>query len=410
MPKKMHTRTREWSKIQVPWYFDGYLFGTRESHQEGVYSFSGSQVTNSEGHLWPPRKGEGLGDRGGPFWTTKQEIENPNKIVEFSFKATGNDWNYKNKSLVLPLNPATVGFPPSSESSDTVLDKWGATQVARSEPTNSAADASTFLAELYRDGIPSLIGHTLWSGLTKRALRSTADEYLNVAFGWLPMLKDITKFSESIRHANQVLDQYERDSGKLVRRHRRVPSEKVASNSTVVSNVKMFKPGVVYSEFLGPSGDVLRSRETERERSFAGAFTYYLPSDYDSRRNLRDLASKADKLFGLNLSPEAIWEATPWSWAVDWFSNTQDVIHNVTAFGNHGLVMPYGYVTERISVTDTYIHTGKYFTSSYEVKPLILRTISQKRRQANPFGFGLTWEGLSSFQKSILLALGISKH
>jgi hypothetical protein len=148
-----------------------------------------------------------------------------------------------------------------------------------------------------------------------------------------------------------------------------------------------------------------------QERWFSGAFTYYLPTGYDSRVALAKLARQAQYLLGANLSPDVLWELTPWSWAVDWFANAGDVIHNISRFASGGLVMPYGYMMEHTIITDTYRFVGNTgFSSPFDkLPPTVLVTETKKRVKANPFGFGVSWNSLSGFQYSILAALGLSK-
>jgi len=43
------------------------------------------------------------------------------------------------------------------------------------------------------------------------------------------------------------------------------------------------------------------------------------------------------------------------------------------------------------------------------VPMLFLETNSKKRRGANPFGFGLTWSGLTATQQAIAAALGLTR-
>jgi hypothetical protein len=264
-----------------------------------------------------------------------------------------------------------------------------------------------------KDGLPSLVGSAVWANRTEAA-RAAGSEYLNVQFGWLPIVSDILKLGEAVRKADKVLKQYERDSGRVVRRKYYFPSTSDTVETVLSTTERAMLGGTKLGGGLltsGAAGSVVRRRETRRERWFSGAFTYHLPSDYDSRKALADIASKADKLFGIEPTPELIWNLTPWSWAADWFANTGDVIHNLQLFKTGGLVMPYGYMMEKSIVTDTYTITRSGLVDPKAgSEPLVLQTIAKKRVQANPFGFGLTWNGLSSFQASILAALGISRR
>jgi len=72
--------------------------------------------------------------------------------------------------------------------------------------------------------------------------------------------------------------------------------------------------------------------------------------------------------------------------------------------------MRYGYIMETSTVTDIYTNEGSgLFGQKLVLPPFKVETITKKRYGANPFGFGVVWNGLSPFQLSILAALGISK-
>jgi hypothetical protein len=118
----------------------------------------------------------------------------------------------------------------------------------------------------------------------------------------------------------------------------------------------------------------------------------------------------ADRLLGITPTPDRIWELTPWSWFVDWFTNTGDILSNVRAFLLDGLVMQYGYMMKEVKVTRVISLDGGTTSSGSSVScsSTIEHTV-QQRREANPFGFGLTWDGLSPYQISILGALGLTR-
>jgi hypothetical protein len=283
----------------------------------------------------------------------------------------------------------------------------GATAISRCKPTNSPADAFTFLAELYKDKIPHLIGSSIWKAKTGEMLKASADDYLNIQFGWQPILNDIKDFLGAVYHADRVLTQFERDAGKVVRRRYRFPSNKETSEETL-------NPGAVpfgYTGYpTGPFGKIVRHTTVVTDIWFSGAFTYHLPSGYDSRNKLESFARKAEFLLGTDLSPEKIWKIAPWSWAVDWFANTGDVLSNITDFASGSLVMRYGYVMGTKVVTDIYTNEGSgLFGQVVVMPPFKVESTTKRRLAANPFGFGVVWGDLSPFQLSILAALGITK-
>ena len=120
-------------------------------------------------------------------------------------------------------------------------------------------------------------------------------------------------------------------------------------------------------------------------------------------------ATRASVLLGIELTPEVLWNLTPWSWAADWFANMGDVLSNVSDFANDGLVMHYGYMMETSHVTHTYDLHGHGLNGVESPLTLTFENIQKQRIKASPFGFGLTWESFTPRQLAILAALGISR-
>lgn len=377
---------------------------------------NGKQVTVSRGNPFKQSlKSASKGDVGSDFFTSLDELE---PVRHNSFQQTklersdGSKVTYEYKGPVLPFPPSAYG--PSStptHSSHDELDEYGATAVAQCKPTNSVADAATLLGELFHDGIPSLPGVQTWQGRADRA-KSAGSEYLNTEFGWLPLVSDVRKLSSAVQNASNVLKQYERDAGKVVRRQYRFPME-IEKGSLELGRGYPYGPVNPVWRSDTPSGGAMRRlrQETERHRWFSGAFTYHLPHGYDSRDKMDKYALYADKVLGLNLDPNVLWELAPWSWAVDWFSNAGDVISNITDYVSDGLVMQYGYVME--TTITKYIYSMDSLNLEGGGKAIVSdvtwTTTVKQRRKANPFGFGVNWEDLSLRQNAILAALGLSR-
>lgn len=386
----------------------------------------GRQITVSEGHLWPPRKGT-LTDAGGEFHTSKTYVEVDTRVynltrpkwryfVEYAFDGSILYERFRsviNQTPLLPINPsvdlASDPFPESAESSENDLMEKGATAVARCKPTNTGAELATFLGETIKDGLPAIVGAKTWKEKTLNA-RNAGSEYLNVEFGIKPMIADIRKLANTMIHAEKVMSQYERDSGRVVRRQYRFPSQTVSREETIAFDRTPL--GYLSSEVLegATKSRVLRTTEVLRKTWFSGAFTYHLPSGYDSRKGMRRAALFAQEILGLELTPEVIWELTPWSWAIDWFTNAGDVLSNISDALADGLVMRYGYIMEHTVHRVTYTLPDFVFSySNVKVPPLSFVSETKVRKRANPFGFGITWEGLSPRQIAILVALGITR-
>jgi len=314
-------------------------------------------------------------------------------------------------------------FPPPKSSTDAELDALGATAIANCKPTNSRANVGVALGELVREGIPKITvagwhnrARNLQTGKHVQPEHVVSDNYLAYQFGLKPLADEIGVFAAEVIRADQLLRQYEKDAGKVVRRRFTFPPKTETTVSTAYGSIDPYV-GWPQAGSLNPSissdqhSELQVVREFSQKRWFSGAFTYYLPIWYDARNEMSRKALLSKEILGVDLDLETIWNLTPWSWAVDWFSNAGDVISNINSMLEDGLIMRYGYMMEHTIVKDTYTraYSNQYLGSGGYDSSVSFVVETKIRRRANPFGFGLSWDGLSSFQKSIIAALGISK-
>jgi len=149
------------------------------------------------------------------------------------------------------------------------------------------------------------------------------------------------------------------------------------------------------------------------ERWFRGAFRYYIPTGPTLLDKFSGWMSQADHLLGVKLTPEVLWNIGPWSWAVDWFTNTGDIMKNISNLGKDGLVMQYGYSMATRSYIRKYEATfntrGIYDPPLYRTTTRETSLVIKQRRPATPYGFGTNLSTLSPKQIAIMTALGLSK-
>jgi len=275
---------------------------------------------------------------------------------------------------------------------------------------------STALGELYRDGIPRRPSIRTWKSRTDIA-RDAGDNYLNAEFGWRPLINDITNFGNAVRQSGSILNQYRRDEGRVVRRRY------TFSDITTVSPIQTLSTNQLpdTGSWVGPNtpdldfsgvitgGTWTKQSKTVRKRWFSGAFMYGSPSGFIPD-GLDQTVAEADKLFGISLTPDVLYNLTPWSWAIDWFTNTGDVLSTLSDMITQGLVVLYGYMMEHTIAVDTYTLSGMVYNNhTYPSCSAEVVTETKKRIKASPFGFGITWDGFSPFQIAILAALGITR-
>lgn len=443
--EKQDAVSKQWSNNVSPVSFTG----------------GGTQITESDGNPWPPPKGSPLSDRGSEFFSQKTEWVSPKlpytvvNYVEPGFATklrTRGNLFIANPFVVNPSGsptsydgvakrPLEVAFPPDLSSSRSALNVKGAIAIASCNPGNPIAQVATALGELFQD-VPKIPGVALWESRLRAiaAAGAVGSEFLNYLFGIKPTLGDMGDFLKGVHSIDRLLTQFERDAGGVVRRGFTFPKERTVTEDVLPTTFSPagtirtprtdsgFDPttGVARNEFTPsygishPAFETLRTRITEREIWFSGAFTYHLPLGYDTHSR-KDRLELMEQLFGASPDISTLWALTPWSWAADWIFDTGSVLKNLQSKVNYGTVLRYGYVMEKTTTTDI-LTAGKRVSLTTKsdvasgipapypaISPVILRRTTKKRIQANPFGFGVSWDGLSTIQQAIVAALGISR-
>lgn len=379
--------------------------------------YPGKQITASEGHPWPPKHGI-QGDLGGPFQTSRVEVWG-SPTVHYSETIT----NPKNGKVSYFRGPAMIHLTPDevrkavdelpAASSDEELSVDGTNAIAYCAPAQPTSEAGTALLEFIKDAKRLVPDPPTWQRLTDLA-KSAGDLFLNAEFGWLPMVADVEDFSKSVANADRILSQYERDMGRNVRRTFDYPIERTVERAEEPFKSKgdmICHPGTSgYTDTTKPFGVVTRTQTTERRKWFSGCFTYGLPSNTTSWGRMRESANSANHLVGTSLTPHVLWELAPWSWAIDWFSNTQEVMDNLSAWTSAGQVLRYGYMMEEVSSELVFqLDRCRLIGFNGPIPPFVIKKITKTRVPAGPFGFGIGWEGLSPTQLLITAALGITR-
>lgn len=367
------------------------------------------ETTQSRGHAWPLAE-HVTTDVGGNFTTSK--VKSLTTYDDQFYYGTGAGWTYYGQEL--PINPKdaiTNALNSVKPSSDLVLAQKGTTAIARCIPTNPVADAATFIGEI-KSGLPKMIGKGLLKSKFKD-YREVGSEYLNIEFGWKPILADLQKFGRAATESEKILNQLTRDSGKNIRRKFTFPDE-VVTETTKTNNRLSYVNGLsLYSGcFRSVGGSSLTVTNTVTTKTwFSGCFTYYVNLGTTLPDKYSRAAAYAKKLGAGGMTPETAWNLAPWSWAVDWEGTTGDVIHNLVAFSQDGLVMRYGYIMQQKTAVRSYTLSSGGRLNRSPVRDLHMTVIaeSKTRRRATPFGFGFDMTALTGRQSAILGALGIAR-
>jgi len=260
------------------------------------------------------------------------------------------------------------------------------------------------LAELVRDR-PGRPGKAI---KRKGAFKPSAyaDEYLNTVFGILPAINDAKDLITAIQNSESILAQYQRDSGKHVRRSYRFPETK----DVTVENLGSFTPQpspLVGIEPWNTTYPLVLETTTTRKLWFSGCFRYTLPGGDTLLDRIRRAQQELNRLYGIKATPDVVYNLLPYSWLADWFGSLGSVIENASNFAISNQVMHYGYIMATTEVTKKYSLIGAGSMGSNLVQEF--GTVVKQRHKATPYGFGLNPQAFTDQQWAILAALGISR-
>ncbi len=394
---------------------NGESFGFAQRNLESTTS----RLWRSEGH--PINRKTGKYESGGPFHVTHSGPYWELGSVADAIGGNSSDTVYSGPVLGVQQNSAAIKAHHDSTVQDmdeASMIKDGATAVSLCAPTNPTANLSTAIAETFREGIPSLPGIQLWRKKTELA-KSAGSEYLNYQFGWNPLVSEVHSVVKAARYHRDIMQNYAHNEGRNIHRRFDFSSENDTWEESINASSAVLPLNSTYLAKVGVTAQIVCKKT--RKRWFEGCFTYGGPSGTDSFGRSLGFGREADAVYGLDLTPDVLWNLTPWSWAVDWFTNAGDVIHNISSFANAGLVMRYGYMMEettstyytrfgdsllRVLLQKSPLKIGTHRAGANSIGQTVVR---KSRCPANPFGFGVGWEGLSPTQLAITAALGITR-
>jgi len=356
-------------------------------------------------------------DIGGNFSSTDNQLSCTHKSIETKTKTGFTTRTYRGPLLANGTGTVlknTSSWPTISPPDPLYLNGLGTQAIKNTIPKPQGADLAVALAELCREGMPNFTDVKDIIDQMRRHKNASpiGKAHLEQQFGWAPILADIRKFAHAVIKGDEMMRQYDRDAGRQIRRRFVFPPEVTTTlvSTTLGATVYPTLPTPMY-ETNGHIGTLTKTRTRRVESWFSGCFMYAVPYNVinDETVFARDVV-RARLLLGIRLDIEVLWNLAPWSWFADWFVNIGQVISNIVAFSNDGLVMRYGYLMYKETIEDTYSHSGVAFyrqPGSGEIRTTFTTTL-KKRVKAHPYGFGVKDADLTPRQISILIALGIT--
>jgi hypothetical protein len=367
-----------------------------------------SLFKKDKGHAWDLRTAEFKGD----LWS-------------FTLDVFGNRYR-----TVINARPRTsiAGSrdPLTFAGTDVELANYGALEYGRTAPTPDQISMSAIIGEL-REGLPALIPAFLGTG-TKRNFKSTlqrqtrrardaGSDYLNVQFGWIPLLNDVRSIATALAVATAAVTGNNLETHR--RRYKPEKDDTITGSSSALSVItREFSDdfetgGTASSVSLGGLGyRTWFSQRHEIEYSFEGEFVR-LP---EGQKDYSSYLVKLDELMRWDITPMDLWQLAPWSWLVDWFFDIGGQLDAWNSATTNRILSLYAYAMRDERLTTTSVISdiaGVSEAYTYQGPRSVFSQVKIRRRQrvkANPFGFTLDpLNQLSAGQLAILGALGLTK-
>lgn len=381
------------SSGQLGTYVDS-VFGT-QSIMGTTYDVSKTMAAGTYGHYgypnFPPER-----DIGGDFVLYGKEHHRA--LISAAVKGTG---AWRNDTYSGIISCSTSHGPPDAGSWSPA--DWGAEAFSKMKPTAPTFSGLNSIYEL--KDLPGMLQQKMVSG----NLKNMSNYWLALQFGWKPLLNDIRKLINFQQEAQRKMEFLLRNNGGLVRR-RIVLFDAVSDEVETTGDAwGLMNPGFVTQFYSGSPS--YKTRAFTRDSVWgSAAFRFWLPS---SPQGVVYKSALRRALFGLTPSPSVIYNMIPWSWLVDWFSNTGYLINNLDAGVADRLAADWFYMMRRKDhVVQTELQIPLYGIDGI---PVVLHgtaeqtSFSKVRLKGSPFGWALSQNDLSPMQLSILGALGLSR-
>jgi len=339
----------------------------------------------------------------------------------------GDVWGSVGAGLV---NPSPYPLVPGESKGPLIVSDANRQAVANryfaaTAPDKNGATIATTLIELLRGDIPSLLRNfqDLMSGL-KSVKNYLGSDFLNITFGWTPLIQE---YANVIRVGMQLERVIYYES---FRRRRQWDGPSVSGSSSDPISISMLSGPYgtqgtfpLTGENLGPGSGF--GFNFTQELRWVASEDYHFTSKYvgmakPGRRanSFTDQVNDVVKRLGLVDDPRLLWDLTPYSWLVDWFTSMGDSIANANVYspvrGKYNVDYAYLTTQQIYSAQGSLIRPASPLNSS--VKSLRISQADSSaisrtrwRNRATPFGFGTQLGSLSASQYAILVALGLAK-
>lgn len=352
--------------------------------------------------------GKGLSrrDLGSDFYTAKSYVEYSHPDYKLDFLPNSQQRLFYSGPVWLTGNTnEALSWPkvPFLPLTDASLFAKGGDAIRATMPERPDTSLLVMLGEL-KHGAPRIVPE-LYRDRT-RFFKSLGSDYLNVEFGWKPFINDLRSELMAVRNHDRILTQFVRNSERPMKRAFTFPEVVTSSTTTRMGSVVSPADYRFFASGGSQGTRTVTSKKSERVW-FRGRYRYFLPDREISR--YRDREAKLNRLLGTRLTPDVLWELTPWSWLIDWVVDIGGFFESLSTIGQDGLLLDYGYLMRTARWEEIHSQAVSFSSGRTELVTETLGNITKLRTHASPYGFGVNFDGLSPKQLAILAALGVSR-
>jgi hypothetical protein len=261
--------------------------------------------------------------------------------------------------------------------------------------------------------------HQVWHALggsqvgKLMAPKNVADHFLNHQFGWVPFLKDLSDFSNVIQNSVEYASRIANENNHWVKRKAILVNDFTSQVIDKGVGLRVIPNNdYVYGLLSGdPTFEI--TKDVLVYATAMGKYKYYRPEfdrDLAGYYSIWAAARREATMLGLRVNPSNIYKATPWTWAIDWFTHFGRNVDRINDILEDSVAFKYLFLMHHRLETYTFSQTLPLKDGG--TRTLVwTRVIECKQRVegASPYGIDLPWRDLSARQLAILGALGITR-
>jgi hypothetical protein len=260
--------------------------------------------------------------------------------------------------------------------------------------------------------------------IAEMAPKDAANHFLNHNFGWVPFIKDLTAFIDNAIYFDKKIRKISDSNGRWIKRRVILVGDREAANGMRSDprnlggdEVALVDPaGTNYLQQMFVRPPYYEVTEDKQTLAVAeGLFRFYVdyfdmsqPSAQSVLGNIRRQLA----LHGARITPSNLYKSTPWTWLIDWHTNTGRVIQSIQDQSLDDMAAKYLYVMHHQVKYQTISQILPFNAANGGPRTLTFNRvidIKQRKEADSPFGFGLSSDELSPRQLALLGALGITR-